>query len=686
MTTSRLPLAASQQAAVDAALLILERMGLSPDDLTAAPRHRPAVPTFADYVPVVSATVTAGTRKAYGSYWNRVTEQWGARRLDEPTPSEIKQLVAYVRANAVPRRNARGGRSAAENLIAALRCLYKHAEDDGFIDERDNPARKVAKPRRLPSTRRAVADTRLAEINQVAATTGDDPELDTLILRLHTETACRRGGALALRPADLDREQCLILLREKGETVRWQPVSPTLMAALVRHAEERHAPPDGRLLRYADGHPVTYRRYDGLWVRIGRHLPWARTQQISTHWLRHTTLTWVERNFGFADRPRLRRAHRRRRRHRQRHLDVRARHARRGRHRPGRADRRTPPPRRTGRSAAWQRWLTSPRHTPTSAPVPRPTSPVLVRRSPVRSSPGTGPERSGTRPGPCGPGRCWSSPSPPPPKCGPAGSASRSRPASALVPPLPGIWSSLHLDTAVTLPVGVECYAAYALRAWLVRRARGQRPDPPVRHVVSDLLLRARHGRAGRVSPDGPEPTSHGHPGASPPWCPASRSWSWAMGTALAHMLREDAAAASHVAAVPGPAARVPLAWSPAAQPGDQPDQDPPDRTTRQPRSPGRTRMRPRHDGHAAAEPVASVPHTAEPGIEHARGIARELAGAGQRVSRRALRSQGVRGSNAALNALALTLSGELANDTAGPAVRRQRLGAVPPGEREAAG
>jgi hypothetical protein len=36
-----------------------------------------------------------------------------------------------------------------------------------------------------------------------------------------------------------------------------------------------------------------------------------------------------------------------------------------------------------------------------------------------------------------------------------------------VVPLLPGIWSSLHLDTAVTLPVGVECYAAYALRAWL---------------------------------------------------------------------------------------------------------------------------------------------------------------------------------------------------------------------------
>jgi hypothetical protein len=38
-----------------------------------------------------------------------------------------------------------------------------------------------------------------------------------------------------------------------------------------------------------------------------------------------------------------------------------------------------------------------------------------------------------------------------------------------LVSPLPGIWPSLHLDTAVTLPVGVEAYAAYALRAWLAR-------------------------------------------------------------------------------------------------------------------------------------------------------------------------------------------------------------------------
>jgi integrase/recombinase XerC len=105
---------ASQQAVVEAALVLLERMGLSPADLATAPQPRKLVPTFAEYVPVVAAAVSAGTRRAYGSYWNRVVDQWGGRRLDEPTPSEIRQLMAYVKTHVVTRRNARGGRSAEE--------------------------------------------------------------------------------------------------------------------------------------------------------------------------------------------------------------------------------------------------------------------------------------------------------------------------------------------------------------------------------------------------------------------------------------------------------------------------------------------------------------------------------------------------------------------------------------------
>src|SRR6266566_4178418 len=56
-----------------------------------------------------------------------------------------------------------------------------------------------------------------------------------------------------------------------------------------------------------------------------------------------------------------------------------------------------------------------------------------------------------------------------------------------LVSPLPGILPSLHLDTSITLPVGVEAYAAYALRAWLAR-------DHPV-SVWPCLFGRASAGR-----------------------------------------------------------------------------------------------------------------------------------------------------------------------------------------------
>jgi integrase/recombinase XerC len=84
---------ASRQAVVEAALVLLERMGLSRADLAAIPQARKPVPTFAEYVPVVSAAVSAGTRRAYGSYWNRILEHWGGRRIDEPTPSEIRQLM-----------------------------------------------------------------------------------------------------------------------------------------------------------------------------------------------------------------------------------------------------------------------------------------------------------------------------------------------------------------------------------------------------------------------------------------------------------------------------------------------------------------------------------------------------------------------------------------------------------------
>ncbi len=285
---------------LDVARVVLDRLGLDPSTLVTTVQDTIA-PTFAEYIPIVAAAVSSGTRQTYTPYWNRILAHWGHLRLNEPTPSEIKRLAEVVRQNVVVRRNARHGRGAVELFVAALRCIYRHAIDDELIEEDRNPAAKVAKPTRLPSGRYALPAERVAEINRAASTTGNDPELDTLILRFHLETAARRGGALALRtPHDIDVEQCLVRLHEKGETARWQPVSPTLMAYLQAHGERRNATHGGQLFRYSNGNPLTRRRYDYLWSRLGRHLPWVAAQQVTVHWLRYTTLTWVERNFSYA--------------------------------------------------------------------------------------------------------------------------------------------------------------------------------------------------------------------------------------------------------------------------------------------------------------------------------------------------------------------------------------------------
>jgi hypothetical protein len=188
------------------------------------------------------------------------------------------------------------------------------------------------------------------------------------------------------------------------------------------------------------------------------------------------------------------------------------------------------------------------------------------------------------------------------------------------VSPLPGIWSSLHLDTTITLPIGVEAYAAYALRAWL---ATEPWISPRTRHfakwsaicsfllgmggqVAYHLLVQAGESRA--------------------PWAITTvvsclPVLVLAMGTALAHMLRGDASAGDH--------------RSPPGSAG--------------PPSP-------------AKDLIPGPPHQEN---MQAFRIARELAAAGKSVSRRALRNGGVRGSNESLNALARQLNAELASEQA---------------------
>jgi hypothetical protein len=224
-----------------------------------------------------------------------------------------------------------------------------------------------------------------------------------------------------------------------------------------------------------------------------------------------------------------------------------------------------------------------------------------------------------------------------------------------LVSPLPGIWPSLHLDTAITLPVGVEAYAAYALRAWLSRnRSISARTR---RFAQWSAIFSFVLGMAGQVAYHLMAQAGM----ARAPWVITSvvsclPVLVLAMGTALAHMLRADAETMDAPSSRTGPPAVLrSLAWSSQDGPGGRrPDADR-DRSARRDQNvpePG-----PRH-GYGT---TGSGPRPAQPQLERARIVARRLAAAGKPVSRRALRSGGVRGSNEALNALAHMINAERA-------------------------
>jgi hypothetical protein len=201
------------------------------------------------------------------------------------------------------------------------------------------------------------------------------------------------------------------------------------------------------------------------------------------------------------------------------------------------------------------------------------------------------------------------------------------------VSPLPGIWPSLHLDTTIPLPIGVEAYAAYALRAWL----------------SSEDAVSPRTRRFAKWS--------------------AICSFLLGMAGQVAHMLRADASATDRSGTADdapdhgtgGPASPWSVRWFLTDQAaGPQAPAPPEERTARSPR---------RDRGDAASPDTAPAARTArntcpEPG--ESRLIARRLAAAGKPVSRRTLRSNGATGSNAQLGTLARTVNAELATAAAG--------------------
>jgi len=212
--------------------------------------------------------------------------------------------------------------------------------------------------------------------------------------------------------------------------------------------------------------------------------------------------------------------------------------------------------------------------------------------------------------------------------------------------------------------VGVEAYAAYALRAWLARdRSISARTR---RFAKWSAICSFALGMAGQVAYHLMAQAGM----ARAPWAITTAVSCLpvlvlSMGTALAHMLRADAEAADMPNSRTGsPTTLRSLSESDEDRAGqghrlhdagrdrsDRQDQDVP--------APG-----PQHRCGIRRPDL----RPAQRQTDQARVVGRRLAASGKPVSRRALRSAGVRGSNEALNALARMINAECA----GPSEARE--------------
>jgi integrase len=290
-----------ERAVAAAAEIVLVKLGLSLNQVADLAKPK-VMPTFAEYAPEVEKTTPETSSKTWKFYWNVLVDEWGDRPIDEPRASEINQLANLVQQRAAAKSPSYTGQGARSLFIDAVKCFYRCAAGDKLITLAESPVATIKNSKHRNTSRRALTPRELTDINQAAANSGPDPLLDSLVLRLHSETACRVGGALNLRRRDLNPMDCTILLREKGGKNRRQPVSPTLLNALLEHIDSRvpGRDPNDQVLRLRNGVPLRYHNYQTFWDRIWRILPWAKALGVTSHWLRYTTLTWVERSFGYA--------------------------------------------------------------------------------------------------------------------------------------------------------------------------------------------------------------------------------------------------------------------------------------------------------------------------------------------------------------------------------------------------
>lgn len=288
-----------------AILAEMDAMGVTLEDVsrvsTATP-ERGRGPIVVEYLEVVAGTYKSGTARAYGSYWKLLVTLHGDRPIASITYDDCAAVLEAAAARSA--RRGSEGSSARETCVAALRAYFERARRSGLIIL--NPAAELEKPRRRPNRRRGLTDSELDQLRGAVAETSRDPRQDLLLVEFHLQTGARRQGALSLQLKDVDSPRSTVWLHEKFGLDREQPITPSLLAAVVDLARQRGAAKEDDYVfrsgrRVASVHqPLSRRHYNTLFDRAQARLEWAPRTPVTAHVLRHTSVTRVERIAGMA--------------------------------------------------------------------------------------------------------------------------------------------------------------------------------------------------------------------------------------------------------------------------------------------------------------------------------------------------------------------------------------------------
>lgn len=269
------------------------------------------------------------------------------------TLAELEQLSHWVQLRAQKRNTVRNhnraakgrppfafqGHSAVEHLRGFLSFAYKLAGDDRTTGVGQNVGLKMSRFARPDVQKRSYNAERLEELWQAIFTSGSaDVELDYLAVAFFLETAGRRSAPVKTTIGDLLVSEMKVRLGEKADKISEQPISASLLLAILRHAVARgnvvlRAPadfdpetftledvalgrvllrPDAPVFYYAkprrvkepDGtvvlrpHALTTSHFDSMWERLKRELPWLDAIHGRPHDLRKTVGTLIDRSHG----------------------------------------------------------------------------------------------------------------------------------------------------------------------------------------------------------------------------------------------------------------------------------------------------------------------------------------------------------------------------------------------------